>query len=130
MAGSPPSGCEIETREAMKRVFRLWAERDDNRLTQAVMGVLVVYGYGAMPSDPAQAVVKVNVFKLALGDEPIWAVEQACKWWVMNKSQAPTPTELLSRIKFEKGYYDRFMNIDVGMIYDKLTAWLKDKKND
>lgn len=112
----------------MAGIYRLWAERSDSRLTDAVMACLSVFGYGALPSDPKQATAKIAMFKMVLEDEPIWAVEQAVKWWAKTHREAPSPKELLDRAKKEKGFFDTYKGECVGRIYEKMTKWIRESK--
>jgi hypothetical protein len=95
------------------------------------METLVVYGYGALPSDPVQAKAKINMYCKVLLEVPPWAVQAAGLWWVKTMGDnPPTPALLLSRAQLEMGWFDKLdlgdgCKIEFGRAYDKLKGWLK-----
>lgn len=75
----------------------------DAALVALVMQTLSVYGYGALPADPAHSQAKVRGYAAALDDCPLWALEAAGRWFVKKQTEAPTPAEWIDRAWLEAG---------------------------
>lgn len=125
----------------MATIYRHWkpikSPDEHAGLINAVMMLLSVYGYGALPSDPLQSKAKITGFCKMLEECPLWAVEVACEKWMKEKKEPPTPSELLARAKHEMGWYMPFMGDKIafgdeptGRVYEKLVNWVKDNKHE
>jgi hypothetical protein len=125
------------SRDKLVEVYRLWFPKntpeEQAAKVNAVMQTLVVYGYGALPSDPVQAKAKINMFCRVVEEVPAWAVEAAGVWWVKTvEDNPPAPAQLLSRARLEMGWYDKIelgdsCDMELGRVYDKVKGWIKDE---
>lgn len=131
-----------QTREIAGQIWRKWKPVDEGKaedkaaLINEVMQTLSVYGYGALPSDPAQSKAKVSGFCGVLSDLPLWAIQEAGKEWRTNQTEPPTPADWRREAKERCGYNQWLTPLPggindgytMGWAYDKVVEWLKNGK--
>lgn len=121
-----------ETRAVLTEVYSLWkpvrGEEQTMALINQLMMTLSIYGYGALPSDKDQSKAKIAAFAEVLGECPLWAIQQACKAWRKERTEAPTPADLYSASRRAMGFYQpcfgRFTS--AGSVYEKLVGVLNE----